>query len=96
MIKINAEQVKHVAKLAKLSLTDEETSNFSEQLSSIIDYVEKLKELDTASTPPTEYIAGNKNVFREDSVHSSVSPSEFVHLAPDFRDNHIVVPKIIE
>ena len=40
MMKINAEQVKHVAKLAKLSLADEEISNFSEQLSSIIDYVE--------------------------------------------------------
>ena len=95
-MKINAEQVKHVAKLARLSLADEEVTDFSEQLSSIIDYVEKLRELDTDSVPPAEYTAEIKNVFREDFVHSSLSADEFVRLAPNFRDGHIVVPKIIE
>jgi len=95
-MKINAEQIEHIAKLAKLSLTSEEINEFSEQLSSIIDYVEKLKELDTDSVPPAEYVAEIKNVFREDSVHSSLPANDFVRLAPDFRDNHIVVPKIIE
>jgi len=95
-MKINAEQIEHVAKLARLSLTDKEINEFSGQLSSIIDYVEKIKELDTGSVSPAEYVAEIKNVFREDSVHSSLPADEFARLAPDFRDGHIVVPKIIE
>ena len=95
-MKINAEQIEHVAKLARLSLTDEEVAEFSQQLSSIIDYVEKIKELDTDSAPPAEYIAEIKNVSREDFVFPSLPTDEFARLAPDFRDGHIVVPKIIE
>ncbi|MCL1833314.1 MAG: Asp-tRNA(Asn)/Glu-tRNA(Gln) amidotransferase subunit GatC [Leptospirales bacterium] len=77
-------------------MTNEEVDEFSKQLSSIIDYVEKIKELDTDSAPPAEYIAEIKNVFREDSVRPSLPADEFARLAPDFRDGHIVVPKIIE
>ena len=95
-MKITAEQIEHVAKLARLSLAEDEVNEFSRQLSSIIDYVEKMKELDTGSAPPAEYVAEIKNVFREDSIRPSLAADEFARLAPDFKDNHIVVPKIIE
>jgi aspartyl-tRNA(Asn)/glutamyl-tRNA(Gln) amidotransferase subunit C len=69
-MEIDANLIEYVAKLAKLSLTDEEAGEFSGQLSSIINYVEKIKELDTDSTQPAEYIAELKNVFRKDAAFS--------------------------
>lgn len=95
-MKITTGQINHVAKLARLSLSDSEIDEFSGQLSSIIEYVEKIKELDTASVEPAAHIADLKNVFRDDTVGASLSTDDIEKTAPDFENGYIVVPKIIE
>jgi aspartyl-tRNA(Asn)/glutamyl-tRNA(Gln) amidotransferase subunit C len=93
---INAEQIKHVAKLARLALSPEEVHEFSGQLSAIIDYVEKINSLDVGAVEPAEHIAEIKNVFREDVVGVSLTPEQLAQNAPMFENGHIAVPKIIE
>jgi aspartyl-tRNA(Asn)/glutamyl-tRNA(Gln) amidotransferase subunit C len=69
---------------------------FSKQLNGIIGYVEKINELDTSGVEPADHIVDIKNVFRKDVVRKSIGRSELEKIAPDFREGHIVVPKIIE
>ena len=70
---ISKEQVKHIAKLARLKLNDEELESYTKELSSILDYIEKLNELDTANVEPLTHPIENNNVFREDELEDSVS-----------------------
>ncbi len=65
---LSEEQVKHVAKLARLELTDDETSKFAGQLNDILSYMEILGEVDTADIEPTSQVTGLENVTREDVV----------------------------
>ena len=95
-MKIDAEQINHVAKLARLSLSPEETAEYSEQLSAIIGYAEKINQLDTDAVEPAEHIADLKNVFRKDIAGTSIKEEKLSKLAPMFDNGHIVVPKIIE
>jgi len=63
---ITPEQVKHIAKLARLGLKDEDVGKFAEQLSSIMEYVKKLDEVDVSNVAPTSQVTGLENVMRED------------------------------
>ncbi|MBI3458778.1 Asp-tRNA(Asn)/Glu-tRNA(Gln) amidotransferase subunit GatC [Candidatus Azambacteria bacterium] len=63
---LTIDQVKHLAKLARLELAEEELTTFVKELSSILDYFEKLKEIDIENILPTAYALDVKNVFRED------------------------------
>ncbi len=63
---ITPEQVKHIAKLARLGLQDKDIGKFSKQLSSIMEYVEKLNEVDVKNVEPTSQVTGLENVMRED------------------------------
>ncbi|MFA6305761.1 MAG: Asp-tRNA(Asn)/Glu-tRNA(Gln) amidotransferase subunit GatC [Candidatus Gracilibacteria bacterium] len=65
---LTEEQVRHVAKLARLSLTDEEVKKFSGQLSGVLEYVDILKEVDTEGVEITSQVTGLKNVMRKDEV----------------------------
>jgi aspartyl-tRNA(Asn)/glutamyl-tRNA(Gln) amidotransferase subunit C len=65
-MKVTAKDVEHVAKLARLGLTEDEKKRFTEQLSRILDYAETINKLDTKSVPPTSHAIPMKNVFRED------------------------------
>ncbi len=76
MNKLNKEETGHIAKLANLSLSDEELEKFSGQLSETINYVEKLNKLCTDNVPPTSQTTGLRNVFREDKVNPSFSQKE--------------------
>lgn len=95
-MKINENDIQKVAKLARLELDPAEREEFSRQLNDIIEYVEKINELDTSGVKPADHIVELKNVFRDDSVQKSVDVSELEKMAPSFRNGHIVVPKIIE
>lgn len=68
--------VKKVAKLANLPLRDEELKKFEEQLSSILDYINKLSEVDTKNTKETSQTTGLENVTREDEIAPSLSQEE--------------------
>lgn len=68
---ISKEEVKHMAKLARLGLTEPEIEKFQKELSSILDYIEKLKEVDIKNVEPTSHALKIENVFREDTVLKS-------------------------
>jgi len=63
--------VKHIAKLARMGLTEEEEKKFAKDLSSILDFVTKLKEADTKGVEPTAQVTGVFNVFREDEINAA-------------------------
>ena len=66
MAKLTKEEVKHVANLARLAITEEEAEKFAEQLGKITDFAEQLNELDTTNVEPTTHVLPLVNVMRED------------------------------
>jgi aspartyl-tRNA(Asn)/glutamyl-tRNA(Gln) amidotransferase subunit C len=95
-MKITKQEVDHVAKLARLQLSDEVKDTFAEQLSNILTYVEQLNELDTKGVEPTSHVLDIKNVMREDVPADSLSQDRALANAPDKAAGHYRVPKIIE
>jgi len=65
---LSKEEVKHIAKLARLGLTDAEIEKFQKELSAILDYVEKLKEVDISGVEPTSHSVLVENIMRKDEV----------------------------
>ncbi|MCG3419811.1 Asp-tRNA(Asn)/Glu-tRNA(Gln) amidotransferase subunit GatC [Oceanobacillus jordanicus] len=96
MADISKDQVKHVAHLARLAVTDEEVDKFTEQLSSIITYAEQLNELDTDGVEPTTHVLDLKNVLRKDEPKDWITQEEALKNAPDKKDGHYRVPSILE
>jgi len=88
--------IEYVAKLARIALSDEEKAKFSEQLGSILGYIEKLEELDTEGVEPTAHPYPMENVWQEDVVSSELSVEAALQNAPKQRQNMIVVPKVVE
>ena len=87
--------IEHVAKLARLRLTDAEKEKFSKQMGTIIGYIEKLKELDTKNVEATAHILGLNNVFREDSTPNPLTDQDPINNSPAHNKGHYEVPKII-
>lgn len=75
---LTEEQVKHIAKLARLGLSEAEVNKFSHQLSDILAYVEKLEEVDTDKVLPTSQVTGLKNVMRDDVVQRFCTRDELL------------------
>jgi len=94
-MKIDKSKVEYVANLARIALTEEEKEKFSEQLGKIIEYVEKLNELDTKDVEPMAHATGLVNVFREDKPTSSLPVEEALKNAPDREGNFFRVPKVV-
>lgn len=95
-MKISKEIVRHIALLSRLELKDEEIEVYQQQLSRILEYVEKLNEVDTKDVEPTSHVLSLNNIFREDLVKESLSREEVLRNAPDPTDKFFRVPKIIE
>lgn len=89
-------EIERVALLARLNLSDNEKEVFSKQVGSIIDYIDKLNELDTSQVEPTAHIFPLKNVFREDILRPSLPVGMALKNAPGGNDEFYRVPKIIE
>ncbi|MGX8237052.1 Asp-tRNA(Asn)/Glu-tRNA(Gln) amidotransferase subunit GatC [Exiguobacterium undae] len=96
MAKINEEQVRHVAYLARLAVTDEEVQQFTVQLEKILGFAEQLNELDTTGVEPTTHVLDLKNVLRKDEVRPSLPRTEVERLAPDWEDGQVRVPAVFE
>ncbi len=79
-------QVQHIAELAKLKLTDDEIAKMTEQLSAILDYAERLQQLDTDAISPTASVVPLHNVMREDAVEPSLPREQVIANAPDKDD----------
>ena len=96
MAKITRKEVEHVARLARLELADEEKEQMTAQLDSILEYIEKLNELDTSQVEPTTTVIPMVSVMRDDVVRPSLSQDEALANAPDREDVYFRVPRIIE
>lgn len=93
---ITIEEVRYIAALARLRFTEEEETKLAAQMSTILDYVSKLDELDTSAVPPMSHVLDLYNVFREDKVNRRISREEALRNAPDANDEYFRVPKVIE
>lgn len=91
---ITIKDVEHVAKLARLELTEEEKVKFSKQLGDILKYVEQMNEVDTTGVEPMSHAIPVVNVFREDVVVQEQTKEELMANAPSKEDGFFRVPKI--
>jgi len=95
-MKISKEEVKHIAMLSRLELDEKEIAVYQDQLSRILDYVEKLSKIDTSNVEPVSHVIELNNVMRQDIVKPSLPRDEALKNAPDSVDKFFRVPKIIE
>lgn len=93
---INIQDVEHVARLARLDLSEEEKEMFTAQLSAILKYAEKLNELDTSNVEPTTHVLHVSNVMRDDEVKESLPIEKVLRNAPDDEDGQFKVPAVLE
>ncbi|MBA4538258.1 Asp-tRNA(Asn)/Glu-tRNA(Gln) amidotransferase subunit GatC [Bacillus aquiflavi] len=96
MSRITIDQVKHVAHLARLAITDEEAEKFTKQLDGIISFAEELNEINTDNVEPTTHVLYMENVMREDVPQKGLSLEEVLKNAPDHQDGQVRVPSILE
>lgn len=92
---IDDETIENVCILAKLSLGDEAKEKAKEDMQKMLDYVEKLDELDTDGVEPLSHIFGDQNVFREDVVTSGDNKEAMLANAPKAKEGQYQVPKTI-
>ena len=90
------EQIQHIANLARLELTDEELSRYREQLSSILDHFEQLKNLDTENIPPTASITVDQASLRADAPRPGLNLDELLQNAPESEQRQFRVPPVFE
>jgi aspartyl-tRNA(Asn)/glutamyl-tRNA(Gln) amidotransferase subunit C len=96
MMKLTLEQVEHIAQLARLTLSAEEKALYQGQLSAILEYFEKLQELDTAAISPTATVLPLRSVMREDEVRPPMDREDILANAPEAADGCFEVPAVLE
>jgi len=89
---LDREQVLHVAKLARLELTDEEVDRMASELSHVLDHIEKIRELDLDGVPPTSHVVDVVNALRADVPRPSLPPEVALASAPEPLDGGFGVP----
>ncbi len=94
MTQLTRDQVRHIAKLARLTLSEAEEEKYASELTKILSYVEMLQEVDTASVPATAQVTGRVNSFREDVIRTNgTSPDALLECSPlGLSDHQIVTP----
>jgi aspartyl-tRNA(Asn)/glutamyl-tRNA(Gln) amidotransferase subunit C len=88
--------VRHVARLARLALTDEEISTFEGQLGRVLEHIEHLKKLDVTGVEPTAHTSAVFNITRADEPGRSLPRTTALGLAPRAANNLVIVPKVVE
>jgi aspartyl-tRNA(Asn)/glutamyl-tRNA(Gln) amidotransferase subunit C len=91
---ISRDDVKHCAKLIRIELTEEEEKKFTNQLSSVLGYCEKLDELKLEDVEPIYQVTGQQNIFREDEVTNVSRAEDMLRNAPDREGNFIKVKSV--
>jgi aspartyl-tRNA(Asn)/glutamyl-tRNA(Gln) amidotransferase subunit C len=87
--------VAHVARLARLDLTDDELASFTRQLAAVLDHAADIEALDTAGVPPTAHPLALANVLRPDELVVCLDRDEVLAMAPDAEDGRFRVPRIL-
>ena len=93
---ISREQVEHVAHLARLGLSDDETNRLQQQLSQILGHMQMIDQLDTSAIPPTAQVIPLSSVMREDQVRPSRPVEEILKNAPRREGPFFKVPPVLE
>ena len=96
MSEISRDEVIHVAKLARLSLTEEEIVKFGEQMSNILEHASAVSKIDTEGIVPTSHPLKMENVLREDVVGPSLTQVQALSGAPNAQDGRFMVPQILD
>lgn len=92
---ISDETIEYVGILAKLELNDEEKEQAKKDMGEMLDYIDKLNELDTSDVEPMSHVFPTNNVFREDIVKNGDGRENTLANAPEEKDDSFVVPKTI-
>jgi len=95
-MKITKEEVQHVANLARLELDDDAIERFAGQIGNILEYVDKLKQVDTHGVLPTSHAISQTNAFREDDVVAHLDRELSLANAPEQEDGTFLVPRVIK
>ncbi|RLB17285.1 MAG: Asp-tRNA(Asn)/Glu-tRNA(Gln) amidotransferase GatCAB subunit C [Deltaproteobacteria bacterium] len=95
-VEVTSEEVRHVAKLARLTLSEGEVDEYAKDLTAILDYVAKLDELETDTVSPTSHVLEIRNVWRDDNPGTPAAAPMILENAPKREKDFFQVPKILE
>lgn len=96
MSTITTNDVRHLAQLSNLQLSNDEITSLQTDLANILDYIDQLNEIDTSGVEPTYQVTGLENVWRDDTVDmSTVTREDLLALTSDQADNSIKVPQVL-
>ncbi len=95
-MKLDRATVEHIANLAKLDLTDDEIERYAEQLSAILDYAERLNEVDTSAIPPTASVLPLRSVLRPDEARESLPRDVALSNAADTAEGQFSVEAVLD
>lgn len=93
---LSREEVQHIAKLARVGLSEEDVARFQEHLSEILDYFQRLQQVDTEGVPPTSHPLALQNVFREDEAKPSFDKEEILANAPQREEDFFRVRAVLD
>ncbi|MCF7869854.1 MAG: Asp-tRNA(Asn)/Glu-tRNA(Gln) amidotransferase subunit GatC [Candidatus Omnitrophica bacterium] len=93
---IDKERVEYIAKLAKININDQESEFLSSQLSKIIDYIDKLKEVDTKGIKPLRSLSTGQPLMREDKAKNNLAKDDILKNAPACLDSFFKIPRVIK
>lgn len=93
---LSPQEVEHIAKLARLELTDEQKERYRGQLEAILDHVAKLQELDTENVPPTASVSVAQMPLRADESRPGLSKDDLLKNAPQQEDDQFQIPPVFE
>ena len=92
---MDRKQIEDLAKLAKLEFSPEELDRFTQDMGNILEFVNKLGELDTEGIPPASHVSGAVNVLREDTAAPSMAREDVLSGAPEHDESGFIIPRVI-
>lgn len=96
MSTVTNDNVRHLASLSNIQLTDDEAQHLQADIENILTHIQQLSQLDTTGVEPTYQVTGLSNVWRDDTVvESTATTADLLALAPEQDSNHIKVPKVL-
>ena len=93
---ISEQQVKNIAHLSRIHLRDDEVQSLTKNLESVLDYIAKLQKLNVDNVKPTSHVLSIENVFRDDTIKSSLSQKDILKMAVASHKGFFKVPQVIE
>lgn len=93
---LSIEEVRHIARLARLDLSEEEIQRYSQQLSDILVYADRLRQIDTGDIPPTASVLPPRSILREDIPAAGLTLTDLMKNSPDVEEEQFRVPPILE